>query len=61
MSGLKREMRDLKEVVADLTLENRILLENYFLPGDLEAQVDAFNCLTQPRCARPSLSQAACL
>jgi transposase len=25
VTGLKREMRDLKEVVADLTLENRIL------------------------------------
>ena len=25
-----------------LTLKNRILLENYYLPGDLEAQVDAF-------------------
>ena len=24
------------------TLENRILLENYYLPGDLEAQIDAF-------------------
>jgi len=24
------------------TLKNRILLENYFLPGDLETQVDAF-------------------
>ena len=24
------------------TLENRILLENYYLPGDLEAQVEAF-------------------
>jgi transposase InsO family protein len=24
------------------TLQNRILLENYFLPGDLEAQIDAF-------------------
>jgi len=24
------------------TLKNRILLENYCLPGDLEAQVDAF-------------------
>jgi hypothetical protein len=22
------------------TLKNRILLENYFLPGDLEAQID---------------------
>ena len=25
VTGLKREMRDLKEVVADLTLENRVL------------------------------------
>ena len=24
------------------TLKNRILLENYFLPGDLEAQIDEF-------------------
>ena len=24
------------------TLKNRILLENYYLPGDLEAQVEAF-------------------
>lgn len=24
------------------TLKNRILLENYFLPGDLEAQIDDF-------------------
>src|SRR5204863_6420700 len=24
------------------TLENRILLENYYLPGDLEAQIEAF-------------------
>jgi transposase InsO family protein len=24
------------------TLKNRILLENYFLPGDLEAQIDNF-------------------
>jgi hypothetical protein len=24
------------------TLKNRILLQNYFLPGDLEAQIDAF-------------------
>ena len=24
------------------TLKNRILLENYFLPGDLEAQIEAF-------------------
>ena len=24
------------------TLKNRILLENYFLPGDLEARIEAF-------------------
>ena len=24
------------------TLKNRILLENYYLPGDLEQQIDAF-------------------
>ncbi|MFY0617485.1 hypothetical protein [Shimia sp.] len=24
------------------TLKNRILLENYFLPGDIEAQIEAF-------------------
>jgi transposase InsO family protein len=24
------------------TLKNRVLLENYFLPGDLERQIDAF-------------------
>ena len=24
------------------TLKNRILLENYYLPGDLKAQIDAF-------------------
>ncbi len=24
------------------TLKNRVLLENYYLPGDLEAQLDAF-------------------
>ncbi len=24
------------------TLKNRILLEHYYLPGDLEAQIDAF-------------------
>ena len=24
------------------TLKNRILLENYYLPGDLEAQIEAF-------------------
>ncbi len=24
------------------TLKNRILLENYFFPGDLEAQIEAF-------------------
>ena len=24
------------------TLKNRVLLDNYFLPGDLEVQIDAF-------------------
>ena len=24
------------------TLKNRVLLENYFLPGDLERQIEAF-------------------
>ena len=24
------------------TLKNRILLDNYYLPGDLEAQIEAF-------------------
>ena len=24
------------------TLKNRVLLENYYLPGDLETQIDAF-------------------
>lgn len=34
VSGLKREMRDLKEVVADLTLENRILKKSVIGDGD---------------------------
>ena len=34
VSGLKREMRDLKEVVADLTLENRILKKSVTGDGD---------------------------
>ena len=28
------------------TLKNRILLENYYLPGDLEAHIGTFICLT---------------
>ncbi len=56
------------------TLKNRILLENYYLPGDLEAQIETFvehynhqRCheslrnLTPGRCsrsARPSCSSA---
>jgi hypothetical protein len=28
------------------TLKNRILLENYFLPGDLEAQIEVFVVIT---------------
>ena len=30
------------------TLNNRILLENYFLPGDLEAQMEAYRRSLQP-------------
>ena len=30
------------------TLKNRILLENYYLPGDLEAQIEAFCGRLQP-------------
>ena len=36
VTGLKREMRDLKEVVADLTLENRILKKSVIGDGDAE-------------------------
>ena len=34
VTGLKREMRDLKEVVADLTLENRILKKSVIGDGE---------------------------
>ena len=37
----RRESYFLRGELAALT-KNRILLENYFLPGDLEAQIDAF-------------------
>ena len=37
VSGLKREMRDLKEVVADLTLENRVLKKSVIAVGEDEA------------------------
>ena len=36
VTGLKREMRDLKEVVADLTLENRILKKSVIGDGESE-------------------------
>ena len=36
VSGLKSEMRDLKEVVADLTLENRILKKSVLGDGEYE-------------------------
>ena len=42
VKDLRREASALKECVADQTLKNRILLENYFLPGDLEVQIEAF-------------------
>ena len=34
VTGLRREMRDLKEVVADLTLENRLLKKSVIADGD---------------------------
>ena len=42
VKGLRSEARELKECVAELTLKNRVLLENYFLPGDLERQIESF-------------------
>jgi transposase len=36
VTGLKREMRDLKEVVADLTLENRVLKKSVIGDGGYE-------------------------
>ena len=33
-AGMRREMRDLKEVVADLTLENRVLKKSVIADGD---------------------------
>jgi putative transposase len=41
------------------TLTNRILLENYFLPGDLEAQVAAFVDDYNYRRYRESIERAA--
>ena len=38
------------------TLKNRILLENYFLLGDLEQQIEAFVGHYNHRCYRESLS-----
>jgi len=38
VSGTDLEVSDL----GVQPLKNRVLLENYFLPGDLEAQIDAF-------------------
>jgi hypothetical protein len=35
------------------TLKNRILLENYYLPGDLEAQIEAFCGRLQSRITTP--------
>jgi transposase len=36
VTGLKREMRGLKEAVADLTLENRLLKKSMIADGDAE-------------------------
>ena len=40
--SLNGEAGALKDRLAELTLKNRILLENYFPPGDLEAKIAAF-------------------
>ena len=40
--ALRIETRDLQEELAEQVLENQILLENYYLPGDLEHQIGAF-------------------
>ena len=37
VKGLRREMRDMKELVADLTLENRLLKKSMLGDGDDEA------------------------
>jgi transposase InsO family protein len=37
------------------TLKNRILLENYYLPGDLEARVEVFVTHYNTRCYQESL------
>ena len=42
VKDLRREMHDFKEALAEQVLENRVLLENYYLPGDLEASVGTF-------------------
>ena len=47
------------------TLKNRILLEHYYLPGDLEAQIDAFvgtlQSLPLPREPRQSYARRCLL
>ena len=46
------------------TLKNRILLENYFLPGDLKRQIEAFidhynrKRLVWLPCLRPQMSDS---
>ena len=42
VKDLRSEALSLKEYVADLTLENRGLLENYDLPGHLKHQIGTF-------------------
>jgi hypothetical protein len=49
------------------TLKNRILLENYYLPGDLEAQIQAFvddyesiGNLTRPTSTSDAAKQSCC-
>ena len=45
------------------TLKNRILLENYFLPGDLEAQIAAFidDYIVQSKAQLPRRGDCSCM
>ena len=42
VTTLRHETCELIIIVTEQTLKNRILLENYFFPADLEAQIEAF-------------------
>jgi hypothetical protein len=46
VTGLKHEMHDLKEVVADLTLENRVLKKAY---SGMGCTKDEISCIREAR------------